>query len=89
MVMLDGPVRGQSIGAYVRERRRANHLTQQQLAELAGVGLRFLKELEAGKSTVQLESVNAVLAVFGKQLGVVERPRDLPPADAPPEDDAR
>ena len=84
--MLDGPVRGQRIGAYVLERRRANHLTQQQLAELAGVGLRFLKELEGGKPTVQLAGVDAVLAVFGKQLGVVDRPRDLPPVDATPVD---
>jgi len=81
MVTLDGPVRVQHIGAYVRERRRANRLTQQQLAELAGVGLRFLKELEAGKPTVQLQSVDAVLAVFGKQLGVVDHPRDPVPDD--------
>lgn len=77
-----GPVRGQGPGAYVRERRRANRLTQQELAELAGIGLRFLKELEQGKPSVQLESVNAVLAVFGKQVGVVDRPRDISADDS-------
>jgi y4mF family transcriptional regulator len=76
MIAPQSPERGQTIGAYVRARRRANRLTQQQLAELAGVGLRFVKDLEHGKPTVRLQSVQAVLAVFGKQLGVVDRPRD-------------
>jgi len=81
MTTLDSPVRDQGIGAYVRERRRVNRLTQQELAELAGVGLRFLKDLEHGKSTVQLAHVNAVLAVFGKHVGVVDRPRTVTPDD--------
>lgn len=75
MATVHGPERGQTIGEYVRARRRANRLTQQQLAELAGVGLRFLKELERDKPTARMDSVNAVLATFGKQLGLVDRPR--------------
>lgn len=51
-------------------------MTQRELAELAGVGIRFLSELERGKETVRLDAVNAVLAVFGKQAGVVDRARD-------------
>ncbi len=46
-------------------------MSQQDLAELAGVGIRFVSELERGKASVRLGSVNAVLAVFGKQLGLV------------------
>lgn len=76
MAAANVPDRGQTVGAFVRERRRANRLTQAELAELAGVGLRFLKELEAGKPTVRMDAVNAVLAPFGKQLGVVDRARD-------------
>jgi y4mF family transcriptional regulator len=64
------------IGRFVRLRRKANNLNQQQLAELAGVGKRFLIELEAGKPTLRLDAVNKVLAVFGKTLGVVDRSRD-------------
>lgn len=64
------------IGEFVRRRRKANRLTQGQLGELAGVGRRFVSELEQGKSTVQLEAVNKVLAVFGKTLGVTELPRE-------------
>ncbi len=47
-------------------------MTQAQLGELAGVGRRFIVDLEKGKPTLRLDSVNAVLAVFGKTLGVVE-----------------
>jgi y4mF family transcriptional regulator len=64
-----------SIGAYVRDRRIAHKMTQRQLAELAGVGVRFLSELERDKATLRMDAVNAVLAVFGKRLGVVDRER--------------
>lgn len=60
------------IGEFVRERRKANHMTQQQVAELAGVGKRFVSEIERGKSTVRIDAVNRVLAVFGKTSGVVD-----------------
>ena len=66
---------GQEIGKFVRERRKAGHLSQQELGELAGVGARFVSELERGKATVRLESVNKVVAVFGKRLGLVDAPR--------------
>ncbi len=47
-------------------------MTQQELAELAAVGLRFLKELEQDKPTLRMDTLNAVLAVFGKRLGAVD-----------------
>jgi hypothetical protein len=40
------------------------------LAERAVVGLRFVRELEQGKQTVQLDKVNQVLSLFGSELGV-------------------
>lgn len=70
------PERGTDVGAFVRARREAHGMSLRQLAELAGVGVRFLLELEHGKATARMESVNAVLAVFGKRLGVVERERE-------------
>ena len=63
------------IGNFVRERRKANGLTQAELAGLARVGRRFVSELESGKSTLQLAKVDAVLSVFGKRLGIVELER--------------
>jgi y4mF family transcriptional regulator len=70
------PDREEALGAFVRGRRRANRLTQQHLGELAGVGTRFVSELERGKPTLRMDAVNAVLAVFGKRLGVVDAPRE-------------
>ena len=43
-------------------------LTQVELAERSGVGLRFIWELERGKPTVQLDKVNMVLHLFGEEL---------------------
>ena len=64
-----------AIGALVRERRQANDLTQRELSELAGVGLRLVSELERGKVTLRTDAVNRVLAVFGLMLGAIASPR--------------
>jgi y4mF family transcriptional regulator len=66
-----------SVGAFVRGRRKARSLSQAELGELAGVGRRFVVELERNKRTLRMDAVNAVLAVFGKQLGVVDSPRNI------------
>lgn len=65
-----------SISCFIRERRDARKLSQKDLADLAGVGQRFVSELERGKPTVRVAEVDKVLAVFGKQLGVVDRARE-------------
>lgn len=65
-----------SVGGFVRTRRQANGMTLRELADLAGVGVRFLLELEHDKPTLRLDAVNRVLGVFGKQLGVVDRKRE-------------
>ena len=62
-----------SIARFIKEKRRLLKLTQPELAERAGVGLRFVRELEQGKQTVQLDKVNLVLALFGSELGVVPK----------------
>lgn len=65
------------LGDFVRHRRIASSLTQRQLGELAGVGTRFVSELERGKPTLRLDAVNRVLAVFGKRLGVIDASRGV------------
>jgi y4mF family transcriptional regulator len=72
---LHGPDRDNAIGTFVRERRKAAGLTQLQLAELTGVGLRFVSELERGKPSLRLDAVDKVLAAFGRRVGVVEAKR--------------
>lgn len=58
------------IGSFVRERRRALGLTQQQLADRAGVGLNFVYQLEKNKQTVQLDCTRQVLLALGFDLKV-------------------
>ena len=56
------------LGEYIRAKRKLYNLTQMELAERSGVGVRFVRELERGKQTVQLDKVNMVLALFGEGL---------------------
>jgi y4mF family transcriptional regulator len=61
---------------FAQEKRRAAKLTQIQLAAKAGVGLRFIRDLEQGKTTLRTDTVNKVLFLFGKCLGPVDLPRE-------------
>jgi y4mF family transcriptional regulator len=61
-----------SLGRFVKEKRNAVKLTQAELAAKAGVGLRFVRELEQGKETLRLDKVNQVLKLFGYTVGPVE-----------------
>jgi y4mF family transcriptional regulator len=60
-----------TISEFVRRQRKQYKMTQQNLADRAGVGLRFIRELEAGKPTLRMDKVNIVLDMFGQRLGVV------------------
>ncbi len=68
------------IAEFVKKRRHQARITQPELAEKAGVGLRFIRELEQGKETVRLDKVNQVLKLFGYELGPVEMKRESLPA---------
>ncbi len=61
------------IGSAVREARRAQGLRQDELAGAAGVGLRFIVELEAGKDSIQLGKTLQVLHALGLDLTVSDR----------------
>lgn len=59
-----------SLGAKVRARRTSLSLSQSDLADLAGVSERFVRFVEQGKTTVQLEPLLAVLGTLGLELKV-------------------
>lgn len=61
------------LAKYVKEKRREYGLTQVELSEKAGVGLRFVRDLEQGKPTLRLDTVNKVLALFGAEMGPVKQ----------------
>lgn len=51
-------------------------MTQIELAEKAGVGLRFSREIEQGKKTMRMDKVNQVLLLFGYELGPTKIERE-------------
>ncbi len=65
-----------TISEFVRRKRKEYNLTQRDLADRAGVGIRFIHELETGKPTLRMDKVNIVLDLFGHQLGPVPVERE-------------
>ena len=64
-----------NISIFVKEKRKEAKLTQKEFSILAGVGLAFIRAIEQGKTTFKVENVNKVLAMFGYELGPVEKKR--------------
>jgi y4mF family transcriptional regulator len=61
------------IASFIKEKRKNLGLTQTDLAEKAGVGLRFVRDMEQGKPTLRLDKVNQVLDLFGSEMGVIRK----------------
>ena len=61
-----------TLSEFVKAKRNSVKLTQPELAVKAGVGVRFVRELEQGKETLRLDKVNQVLKLFGHEIGPVE-----------------
>lgn len=60
-----------TLAKYVKDMRKQYGLTQIDLSEKSGVGLRFIRDLEQGKPTLRLDKINQVLALFGSEMGPV------------------
>lgn len=67
----------QQLGEALRAARKQLELTQSQLALAAGVGVRFIVDLEAGKPTLRLETVLRVIEALGGEINL----SGLPVAD--------
>ncbi len=61
-----------NLAQYVKLRRKQFGITQVELSQKSGVGLRFLRELEQGKETLRLDKVNQVLKMFGAEMAPVK-----------------
>jgi y4mF family transcriptional regulator len=57
----------------VKQKRKELNLTQVELASKAGVGLRFIRDLEQGKKTLRMDKVNQVLSLFSYELGAIKQ----------------
>lgn len=64
------------ISQFVVKQRKNLKMTQPELAERAGVGLRFIRDLEQGKKELRTDKVNQVLNLFGQTLGPVPMDRE-------------
>lgn len=65
----------ESLGSFIKEARKSQGLTQEQLAGLAGVGRRFVLELEAGKKSCHLDKTLAVISMLGCTLEILGKGR--------------
>ena len=66
----------ENLASFVKRKRKQAKLTQTSLAQRAGVGLRFVRELESSKKTLRMDKIEQVLALFGHTLGPVPAPRE-------------
>lgn len=66
----------EKLSQFVKEKRKTLGLTQEDLSFKAGVGLRFVRDLEQGKQALMMDKVNQVLALFGHELGPVPTERN-------------
>lgn len=61
------------LGVYIRQERKQQGLTQEQLAAHCGTGIRFIRELEQGKETCHIGKVFHVLKMLGIVIFVAKR----------------
>lgn len=64
------------ISEFIKNERKKAGLTQEEFALRAGLGLRFVRELEQGKETVRMDKVNQALSMFGMEAVPGEISRD-------------
>lgn len=63
------------VGQFIRNERKRQGLTQDQLSAVSNTGLRFIAELEAGKDTAQIGKVISVLSALGNKIVLTQNSR--------------
>jgi y4mF family transcriptional regulator len=61
------------LGKQIRDRRNLLHITQGDLAEIAGVSLRSLIDIEQGKGNPSLSQLMKILDVLGMKVEVTNK----------------
>jgi len=65
-----------ALADFVKQARKTYGLSQTDLAEKTGLGMRFVRDLEQNKHTVRVDKADQLLSLFGKRLGIVDLERD-------------
>jgi y4mF family transcriptional regulator len=65
-----------ALAKIIKEKRKAKGLTQQDLALKSGLGLRLVREIEQGKTSMRMDKVNQLLALFGMELTPAPKIKD-------------
>jgi y4mF family transcriptional regulator len=65
-----------TLAKIIKEKRKATGLTQLDVALKSGLGLRLIREIEQGKTTMRMDKVNQLLALFGMELIPAPKIRD-------------
>jgi y4mF family transcriptional regulator len=52
----------------IKQKRKDTGLTQLDLSQKSGIGLRLIREIEQGKTSMRMDKVNQLLAIFGMEL---------------------
>ena len=60
----------------VKEKRKVHNLTQLDLSQKSGLGLRLIREIEQGKTSMRMDKVNQLLALFGMELTPAPKIKD-------------
>ncbi len=67
--------RPHTLSEYLKQKRKEYQFNQADLASKAGVGLRLIREIEQGKTSMRMDKVNQVLDLFGMELSVAPKIR--------------
>jgi y4mF family transcriptional regulator len=60
------------LAEFVKERRKQVGLTQEEFSNRSGIALTVIRKIEQGKTNLNLDSVNQVLAMFGHEMAPVD-----------------
>lgn len=62
-----------NLSIFLKQKRKEHNLTQEDLAAKTGVGLRLVREIEQGKTTMRMDKVNQILDLFGAHLKITQK----------------
>ncbi|SDG61726.1 helix-turn-helix transcriptional regulator [Chitinophaga filiformis] len=66
----------ETLSKVIKAKRKENGLTQEDLSLKSGLGLRLIREIEQGKTSMRMDKVNQLLSLFGMELVPAPKSRD-------------